>query len=145
VNWLQSCFEFLRRDRNICRPVITWLCMSVLHIVHLPPRPNVPVKHTWWTSAFTIAWGCCWWCGLLPNYFGHVFFISNSQNDVFCVMNGVMDVVLPVKSVGLLWLRAEKLVVLPDVNQRSRNFLYSLTDSRRNGVAFTSAFWCQHR
>jgi len=57
-----------------CLTIVTYLCMSAFHIVHLLPLANVPAQHTQWTNTFAAIEGvarrrCC----LIPNYFGHLF------------------------------------------------------------------------
>jgi len=41
----------------MCRPIVTYLRMSALHTVRLPPEANVPARHMRWTNAFAAARG----------------------------------------------------------------------------------------
>ena len=41
----------------VCRPIVTYLSMSALHVDHLLPLANVPAQHTWRMNALTATRG----------------------------------------------------------------------------------------
>ena len=60
-------------EGDMCRFIVTYLCMSAFYVARLLPLANVPAQPMQQTNAFAQIGVTRWRCDLLPNYFGHCY------------------------------------------------------------------------